>query len=156
MTRPASASALAGTRQAAIITPTAARRAKERGVTVRVLTPKNNNKANLQRHIMHAAHRYGLDVYEFEGVMNHLKAMVIDDRQLVAGSSNFDFMSYHILEETIVMTEEPSMVEAFVSRVWEPDLAAASKATVRPSLSYRAGDAAVRAGAALASALALK
>ena len=41
-------------------------------------------------------------------------------------------------------------------RVWEPDLAAASKATVRPSLSYRAGDAAVRAGAALASALALK
>jgi hypothetical protein len=73
----------------------------------------------------------------------------------VAGSSNFDFMSYHILEEHVVMTRDPRLVGEYVSRVWNPDAAAAVIEPVQSSIGTRLGDAAVRLGAAIASTLAL-
>ncbi|MGD2070389.1 MAG: phosphatidylserine/phosphatidylglycerophosphate/cardiolipin synthase family protein [Gemmatimonadota bacterium] len=128
--------------------------ARRRGVRVRVLTPGRNNKGNLARHVLHAAHRHGFEVFRYPG-MSHLKAMLIDDRALVAGSSNFDFMSYHILEELVVLTEHPGVVEAFRERVWRPDVAAAGREPVRASLGTRLGHAAVLAGAAAAGLLAV-
>ena len=91
--------------------------ARRRGVRVRVITSELNNKPNLARHILQTAHRHGFDVFQYGG-MSHLKAMLIDDALLIAGSSNFDFMSYHILEELLVMTRNRVMVEAFVEQVW--------------------------------------
>lgn len=128
--------------------------AQRRGTRVRVLTPAANNKSNLARHILQRAHRDDFDVFRFPGVMSHMKAMLIDDELLVAGSSNFDFMSYHILEEIIVMTRDPATVESFVERVWIPDLAGASQARVHPSIGTWYGDAVVHLGAAVAGALA--
>mgnify|MGYP001278535012 FL=1 len=127
-------------------------RASERGVRVRILTPAENNKANLARHILEAAHRGGFEVYRCAG-MSHMKAMVIDDDLLVVGSSNFDFMSYHILEELVVMTRESRMIAAFKDRVWKPDLASAVRMRVRSSRGTRLGNAAVRLGACVAGAL---
>jgi hypothetical protein len=69
------------------------------------------------------------------------------------GSSNFDFMSYHVLEEIVVMTRDRDMLAAFVGRAWEPDLAAARRATPLSSRGTRLGDAAVRLGASLAWAI---
>jgi cardiolipin synthase len=127
-------------------------RARERGVRVRVLTPAHNNKGNLARHILECAHRSGFEVYRRPG-MSHLKAMVLDDELLIVGSSNFDFMSYNILEELVVMTRESTMLEAFRRRVWRPDLASAIRQPSRSSRGTRLGHAAVRVGAALAGAL---
>jgi cardiolipin synthase len=126
--------------------------ARSRGVRVRVLTPAENNKGNLARHILEVARRSGFEVYRGEG-MSHMKAMVIDDELLIVGSSNFDFMSYHILEELVVMTRDRDMLGAFVARAWEPDLAAARRATLASSRGTKLGDAAVRLGACLAWAL---
>jgi cardiolipin synthase len=126
--------------------------ARSRGVRVRVLTPAENNKGNLARHILEVARRSGFEVYRGEG-MSHMKAMVIDDELLIVGSSNFDFMSYHILDELVVMTRDRDMLGAFVARAWEPDLAAARRATPVSSRGTRLGDAAVRLGACLAWAL---
>jgi len=128
--------------------------ARQRGVQVRVLTPAKNNKVNLARHIIQRAHRHDFDLLCYPGVMSHTKAMLIDGDLLVAGSSNFDFMTYHILEELIVMTRHPATVEAFVDRVWNPDLARAIQARVCPSIATRYGDVAVYACAALAGVLA--
>ena len=88
--------------------------------------------------------------------MSHLKAMVIDEELLVAGSTNFDFMSYNILEEFILMTRDTSAVASFVDRVWDPDLAAARRVRSRSSIGTRGGHTAVRIGAALAYALAAR
>lgn len=126
--------------------------ARARGVHVRVLTPEQNNKSNLARHILEVAHRSGFEVFRGAG-MSHLKAMVIDDELLIVGSSNFDFMSYHILEELVVMTREPRMLAAFVERVWRPDLARAVAMRVRSSRGTRLGHAAVRLGACVAGTL---
>ena len=126
--------------------------ASERGVRVRVLTPAENNKPNLARHILEAAHRGGFEVFRCAG-MSHLKAMVIDDELLIVGSSNFDFMSYHILEELVVMTRESRMIAAFIERVWRPDLACAVRMRVRSSRGTRLGHAAVRVGACIAGTL---
>lgn len=123
--------------------------ARRRGVEVRVLTPGQNNKPNFARHILQIAHRHGLDVFRYGG-MSHLKAMLIDGDLLIAGSSNFEFMSYHILEELVVMTRNRAMIDAFVAQVWAPDLRSSRRANIRPSLGTRLGHAAIRAGAAAA------
>lgn len=129
--------------------------ARRRGVRVRVLTPSRNNKSNLARHVLHVAHRHGFEVRRYAGGMSHLKAMLVDRELLVAGSSNFDFMSYHILEELVVMTRDEEVVRAFRDQVWGPDLAAALPGEVRPSVGTRLGDLAVRVGAGMAGLLAL-
>lgn len=128
-------------------------RAAARGVRVRILTPAHNNKGNLARHILESGRRHGLEVWRHDG-MSHLKAMVVDEELLVAGSSNFDFMSYHILEELVVLTRDPATVAAYRERVWEPDRAMAHRAPDGTGLGLRLGHHAVRAGAGLAALLA--
>lgn len=130
-------------------------RARERGVSVRVLTPSRNNKSNLARHVIEAGARAGFQVLRYAGGMSHMKAMLIDGELLVAGSSNFDFMSYHILEESVVITRDAGMIDAFVRRIWEPDSAQAIRTPARSTLGTRLGDAAVRLGALAARTLAL-
>jgi cardiolipin synthase len=127
--------------------------ARSRGVRVRVLTPARNNKANLARHILEVAHRCGFEVHRC-AEMSHMKAMMIDEELLVVGSTNFDFMSYHILEELVVMTRHPEMLAAFVERAWKPDLAAAPRMAVGSSRGTRLGNVAVRLGACVAGVLA--
>ncbi|MDH3270749.1 MAG: phosphatidylserine/phosphatidylglycerophosphate/cardiolipin synthase family protein [Gemmatimonadota bacterium] len=129
-------------------------RARERGVRVRLLMPGANNKSNLARHMVERAARAGFELLRFPG-MSHMKAMMIDGEQLVFGSSNFDFMSYHVLEEHVVMTRDPDVIRSFVDRVWTPDTARSVASPVRSSLGTRLGDAAVRVGAGLAARLAL-
>jgi cardiolipin synthase len=131
-------------------------RARARGVRVRVITPAQNNKSNLARHILEVAHRKRLEVHRYRGGMSHMKAMLIDGEVLVAGSTNFDFMSLHVLEELVVMTRDRGMIDAFLDRVWRPDLAGALPARRGSSLGTRLGHAAVRVGALAARTLALE
>lgn len=126
-----------------------------RGVRVRVLTPASNNKPNLARHVLQRAARGGFEVVRYAGGMSHMKAMLVDGELLVAGSSNFDFMSHDILEEHVVMTRDPDVIDQFLERVWRPDMASALPGRVRSSVGTILGDAAVRAGAAIATLLAL-
>ena len=127
--------------------------AVRRGVSVRVLTPAENNKSMLARFIREASHRHGFQVVPFRGRMNHMKAMVIDDEMLVVGSSNFDSMSYHLLEELFVVTRAPDLIDAFRRRVWDPDTRGASEPS-RSTRGTRWGHRAVRAGSTLAAAFA--
>lgn len=130
-------------------------RARSRGVRVRVLMPDRNNKSNLARHIVEQGSREGFDVLRYPGGMSHMKAMAVDEELLVVGSSNFDFMSYHVLEEHVVMTREPSVVDAFYERVWDPDTAGAGVDPPRSTVGTRLGDLTVRCGAFLAALLEL-
>ncbi len=130
--------------------------ARRRGVRIRILTPGENNKPNLACHVEEQANRFGFELYRFAGGMSHMKAMLVDDELLIAGSSNFDFMSYHILEELIVMTRDREVVATFRTRVWEPDLASAERAHGEPCWRTRLGHAQVMAGCALASLLAVR
>lgn len=94
----------------------------KRGVTVTLVTPRDNNKGTIRDYLLWDAHRYGFDVRLFDG-MSHMKAALIDDDHLIVGSSNFDFLSYRIEEEIVGVISETSVIEAFKRDVLEPDLA---------------------------------
>lgn len=102
--------------------------AAARGVRVRIVTPRSNNKAYLQKYLLAMAERAGFEVWLFEGGMIHMKCMLIDDGMLVTGSSNFDLMSYNgFLAEVIAVFRSPEVIGAFRRRVLEPDLGASRR-----------------------------
>jgi cardiolipin synthase len=55
--------------------------------------------------------------------MTHLKAMLIDNKYLIAGSSNFDYLSYRLYQELVAVITDANLIEDFRARVLLPDLA---------------------------------
>jgi cardiolipin synthase len=101
-------------------------RARQRGVAVRLFTPLANNKGVVRDYLLWAAKRFGFSVRLYEG-MSHLKAMLIDDRELVVGSSNFDFVSYHAQAEFVAILSDPQVVADFREQVLARDHAGSSE-----------------------------
>jgi cardiolipin synthase len=100
--------------------------AARRRVRVELLTPLANNKPMVLNYLSDVAARAGFHV-DLLPEMTHLKAMLIDGRLLVLGSSNFDFPSYYSMEEYVVLVEDPALVAAFRADVLEPLRARALK-----------------------------
>lgn len=102
------------------------RAAARRGVAVTVLTPQDNNWRLFANYARLESARSQIDLRLFTGGMSHLKAMLIDDEVLVAGSSNFDYLSYRIHQELIAVITAPATVHDFRERVLRMDLANAT------------------------------
>ena len=102
--------------------------AADRGVEVHFVTPRDNNKAYLQRYLFAETARSGVHVWLHGDRMIHMKCMLIDDSTLITGSSNFDLMSYHgFLAEIVAVFRSPAVIRAFRRQVLEPDLAASRR-----------------------------
>jgi cardiolipin synthase len=97
--------------------------AQGRGVTVRIVTPEANNWRIFSDYARWEAGRAGLDLRFYQPGMSHLKAMLIDNRQLILGSSNFDYLSYRLHQEIIAVITAPALIEQFRLQALEPDLA---------------------------------
>ena len=98
------------------------REASQLGVDVKIVTPQANNWsyfANYAR-LESASSKINLRLYQG---MTHLKAMLIDNRYLVAGSSNFDYLSYRLYQEIVAVFTDEDLIEDFRARVLLPDLA---------------------------------
>ena len=102
------------------------RRAAERLVKVKVVTPAQNNWRFFADYARRESARSEIDLRLFRGGMSHLKAMLIDDRFLIAGSSNFDYLSYRLHQELIAIFTLPGLIADFRERVMIPDLTNAS------------------------------
>lgn len=103
-------------------------RASARGVEVKLVTPGPNNKPTVRDYLLWTAARAGWDV-RLTREMIHLKGMLIDDRKLVLGSSNFDFVSYWIEEELVAVISNTGLIRDFRERVLAPLVAEATPAT---------------------------
>src|SRR6185503_9777591 len=99
------------------------REATRRGVRVTVVTPEENNWRFFRNYARLESARSGIDLRFFQGRMSHLKAMLIDDEYLIAGSTNFDYLSYRVHQELIAAITSPSLIADFRERVMMPDLA---------------------------------
>jgi len=55
--------------------------------------------------------------------MTHLKGMLIDNQYLVAGSSNFDYLSYRLYQELVAIITDAEVLADFRERVMLVDLA---------------------------------
>src|SRR6185295_16063756 len=98
------------------------RAATRRGVAVTIITPAENNWRLFANYARLESARSDIDLRLFKG-MSHLKAMLIDDEHLVAGSSNFDNLSYRIHQELIAVISAREVIADFRERVMIPDLA---------------------------------
>jgi cardiolipin synthase len=97
------------------------REAADRGVKVSIMTPENNNKPPLQDYIMWEADRSGFDLRLYQDRMTHVKAMLIDEQNLIIGSCNFDSFSYHFEQELVVVVNDKRIISEFVKQVIESD-----------------------------------
>lgn len=103
-----------------------------RGVHVTLVTPRDNNKRTVRDYLLWRAARAGFEVRLFHG-MSHMKAAIVDDRRLVLGSSNFDFVSYRIEPEIVVVVSAPDVIVAFKRQVLDRDLPGCTSMDFTPS-----------------------
>ena len=99
------------------------RAATRRGVAVKIVTPEQNNWGFFANYARLESARSEIDLRFSQGGMSHLKAMLIDGESLIAGSSNFDYLSYRINQELLAVITTPKIVADFTERVMAPDLA---------------------------------
>jgi cardiolipin synthase len=104
--------------------------ARRRGVTVRLVTPRANNKPIARRYALAQARRHGFEV-RLAPAMSHVKAMVIDGETLVAGSSNFDFVSLAAEEELVAVIASSDLAGRFAATL-EQALGPAGQADALP------------------------
>jgi cardiolipin synthase len=105
------------------------RQARRNGANVVLITPGKNNWRGFKEYTIWESNRSGIDVREDRGRMTHLKAILIDDRYLIVGSSSFDFMSYQFYQEIIAVVEDKSAISQFRKRVLMKDLESSSRPT---------------------------
>jgi cardiolipin synthase len=99
------------------------REAARRGVDVKIVTPEQNNWSYFAKYARVESARSQIDLRLYQGGMSHLKAMLIDDQYLIAGSSNFDYLSYRLYQEVVAVITAPRVIAEFRARVMLPDLA---------------------------------
>lgn len=99
------------------------RAASQRGVKVKVVTPGQNNWSYFANYARRESARSEIDLRLYQGGMSHLKAMLIDDEVLIAGSSNFDYLSYRLYQEIIGVFTNAELISDFRERVMLPDVA---------------------------------
>lgn len=84
---------------------------------IHIYTPEKNNKGIFNKLLHHKLQENWFTLHQLPGVMSHLKAILIDDRELIVGSSNFDFASYFFEEEILIATSNLSVINEFIQKV---------------------------------------
>ncbi len=97
-----------------------------RGVDVRLLLPgpyqDHEAVTFIQRRLYRRLGRAGLRVYEYQPSMMHAKTMLVDDRLVVVGSINMDFLSMELLEEGCLVADDRRFAAEAEER-WYADIA---------------------------------
>lgn len=99
--------------------------AVERGVRVRVLLPGEVTDSHLVRH---AGHYFfedllqgGVEIYEFQPMLNHQKVVIVDASWSYLGSANFDERSFDINAEAGLVLHSESLA-AELLEIFDKDL----------------------------------
>jgi cardiolipin synthase len=103
-----------------------------RGVETRLLLPGPHQDHPIvtflqRRHYRHMERR-GLRVWEYQPSMMHAKTMLLDDRMVVVGSINLDFLSMEWLEEGCLVVDDRPFAAALEQR-WLVDLSRSRQVT---------------------------
>jgi cardiolipin synthase len=96
--------------------------AKSHGIEVHIITPDNNNRKFLKKYILWQANKKNLNIWLYQTRMSHLKALLIDDRYLIVGSSNFDYLSYRCHPESMAIIKNPIFITEFKHKIINKDI----------------------------------
>ncbi|MGC4001145.1 MAG: phospholipase D-like domain-containing protein [Anaeromyxobacter sp.] len=93
---------------------------------VRLLLPGPHLDHQVVRWLQHRQYprlaAAGLRIWEYQPSMLHAKSMLIDDRLVVVGSINLDWLSMELLEEGCLVVDDRPLAAA-LERCWAADLA---------------------------------
>jgi phosphatidylserine/phosphatidylglycerophosphate/cardiolipin synthase-like enzyme len=101
--------------------------AARRGAKVIILTPAVTNWGWFDAYTRIECTRRGFELYRLPWRMSHMKAMLIDSRRLVVGSSNFDYFGHQSHQELLFATTDEHLVRDFRERILDRDLPLASR-----------------------------
>ncbi len=114
-------------------------KASRRGVTVKVIIPKDADSGIINRSNALAANkmlRNGIKVYQLP-YMSHVKAAIYDGWACF-GSANFDKLSFRVNYEVNLATSHQPVVKELINRLFIPDIRASHE--LKEELPVRAGD----------------
>jgi cardiolipin synthase len=87
-----------------------------------LLVSQDNNWGPMRHYIPWEAWRSGVRLRLYPDRLTHLKAILVDDRTLIMGSSNFEFFSYALYQEIAAVIQDPGVIDEFREKVMLPDL----------------------------------
>lgn len=111
---------------------TALQLAAARGVDVRVLISEKSDHpmlVNVGRSYYEELLRYGVKIYEYEAGLNHAKVVLMDEKWLMVGSTNFDVRSMRLNFELNALVRDPARA-ADLERVLSNDFEKGSRQIV--------------------------
>jgi len=94
----------------------------KKGVKVTYITPESNNRKILDGYNRWECQQHNIDLRLYQGRMTHLKSILIDDKYLLLGSANFDFVSYYFDAEIVAVIQDPEVIAEFKRRIVDVDL----------------------------------
>jgi cardiolipin synthase len=97
--------------------------ARRRGVQVTVVTSEHINRFGMKWSIMQGCADHDIQLRFWPEQMTHIKALLVDERELVLGSANFDFLSGELQPELLITARDSMLVDDFNARVRDPALA---------------------------------
>ncbi len=93
-----------------------------REVKLDIVSPAINNKSIFRDILLNELKAGYFSFLEYQNRMSHLKAILIDDQILIAGSSNFDFVSYYFEQEVVLVSENIGLIQDFKNKIEKPDI----------------------------------
>lgn len=108
--------------------------AVKRGVTVQVITVGPVTDAELVRHASRASWgellEAGVEIYEFQPTMYHVKAMIVDGLWAAVGSTNFDPRSFNLNDEANLSYFDADIAQHLIE-IFRQDLARSRQVTLQ-------------------------
>lgn len=100
--------------------------ARQRGVRIRVVTDGEITDAMPVKYSSREGYQqlldWGVEIYEYQPTMMHVKAMMVDGAWSVIGSANFDNRSFELNDELTIGVADPGLATALTND-FEADIA---------------------------------
>ncbi len=91
---------------------------RERNVQVKILTPGVRSDSPFTRSSSRQLYgkllKHGVEIYEYQPAMIHVKTMMVDDAWAVVGSTNFDHRSFEINDEVNLAIQHAGVAKRLV------------------------------------------
>lgn len=88
----------------------------DKNVEITIISPQENNKSIFKNIILSEQEKGYFRLKEYPG-MSHMKAILIDGKKMIFGSSNYDLVSYYFEQEVVFVSEDRELISEFKEKV---------------------------------------
>ncbi len=92
------------------------------GVRVDLITNQQSNWRAYENYLSSYNNHKNFHIHYYQPCFTHCKAIVIDNKKILLGSSNYDYNSFYVNSELVFLTTDQNLIKEFNSKIWEVDL----------------------------------